>query len=807
MSDSLHCNTNSARAVKARFANKIDGKIIRKILLVVCLAFCALLFWFLFVVKQPLGWLFLLPVSVIAMMLSWYYGELEDLPPEASLEEARDLSQIVSRRLLAQLKDNMTPKDLASITKNQAGGYFFASRFGLTNDFIVQSSAEDEGSSALVWSKAIELAKLAGDTEIDSGALVGALIISVPEAEPKLSSLKLDKEDIKNGVEWFTHIRKMYERANQKSHYGGIGRDLSFGWAPTLNKVGHNLTDSIQRGGFLNRPIESREQSVDQIIRLLNMKGRRNVFLVGETGVGKTTLVYNLAKRLLGDGDKAPGELMYQQVIELNASFLIANTKAKGQLEALLIRIFNEAVHAKNVVLFLDDAQLFLRDGNGSVDLTNILLPVLQGGSLRIILSLTDQEWLRLSQENPGFIQLANRVTVKPLDRAETIQVVEDEIVLLEAKNKTVYMYQSIHEAYSLAERFIHEQAFPGKAIKLLESAANFTESEVFITAKSIKQAVESSFDIKVQSADTDHERDALLNLEEKIHQRMINQTRAVNLVSDALRRARSGVRNQGKPIGTFLFLGPTGVGKTELSKALADVYFGGEERLVRVDLNEYSHAEDTSRLLAVGATDPYSLCAQIAKQPFSVVLLDEIEKAHPNVINILLQMLDEGVLRDANNRPISFRDAIIICTSNAGAEQIRAHIEQGENLEDFEEAFVDELINANIFRPEFLNRFDEIILFRPLTKSELVQLVDLLLRALNKNLADRKVSVTLTQRAKELLAVRGYDPRLGARPLRRVMQRAVENIVAQKLLSKEISDGQELQIDAPEIQQILDSR
>ena len=297
------------------------------------------------------------------------------------------------------------------------------------------------------------------------------------------------------------------------------------------------------------------------------------------------------------------------------------------------------------------------------------------------------------------------------------------------------------------------------------------------------------------------------MNLEQKIHERMINQTRAVTLVSDALRRARSGVRNENRPIGTFLFLGPTGVGKTELTKALASVYFGGEDRMVRIDLNEFSHADDTNRLLAVGAKDPYSLCAQIAKQPFSVVLLDEIEKAHPNVINILLQMLDEGVLRDANNRPISFRDAIIICTSNAGAEQIRAHIEQGENLEDFEEAFVDELINANIFRPEFLNRFDEIILFRPLTKSELVQLVDLLLRALNKNLADRKVSVTLTQRAKELLAVRGYDPRLGARPLRRVMQRAVENIVAQKLLSKEISDGQELQIDAPEIQQILDSR
>ena len=287
----------------------------------------------------------------------------------------------------------------------------------------------------------------------------------------------------------------------------------------------------------------------------------------------------------------------------------------------------------------------------------------------------------------------------------------------------------------------------------------------------------------------------------------MINQTRAVTLVSDALRRARSGVRNQNRPIGTFLFLGPTGVGKTELSKALAAVYFGGEERLVRVDLNEYSNINDVNRLLANGSTDPYSLCAQIAKQPFSVVLLDEIEKAHPNVLNVLLQMLDEGVLRDDNNRPISFRDAIIICTSNAGAEKIRAHITEGQDLEDFEDRFIDELINANVFRPEFLNRFDEIVLFRPLKKDELIQLVNLLLNNLNKTLADKKVTVVLSERAKELLAERGYDPRLGARPLRRVMQRAVENIVAQKLLEGGVVPGQQIQLDAPELLKVLDSR
>ncbi len=807
MKDSLHCNIKSARAVKARFATHFDNTLVRQSLTVVNFICIAGLVWLIFVTKSTLGWLLLAPFSINIFFLAWYHGELSDLTPTSKLDEVRDLSDVVSRRLLAQLSDSMTPKDLAKCITKQEGGYFFGARFGIGQDFLLQYSADDEGSSALVWSRAIELALKTGSQEIDSGDLAGALILTIPEAEPTLARLAIDASDIKNGVEWLAHIRRMIERAEEKSHFGGIGRDLSFGWAPTLNHVGFNITDSIQNGAFLSRAVVSREQNIDQIMRLLAQHGRRNAVLVGEPGVGKTTLIYSLAQRLLLGNSAIPRELMFQQIITLDAANLITNAKARGQLESLLIRVFNEAIHAKNVIIFLDDAQLFLKDGTGSVDLSNLLLPILQGGALRIILSLTDQEWLRLSQENPGLAQLANRVAVKPLEHDETIQVVEDEVVLLEAKNKQVYMYQSINEAYNLAERFIHEQAFPGKAIKLLEAAANFPESEHFVTAKSVKLAVEKSFDVKVQSADTQAEKDTLLNLEQKIHERMINQTRAVTLVSDALRRARSGVRNQNKPIGTFLFLGPTGVGKTELSKALAFVYFGGEERMVRIDLNEYSHAEDTSRLLAVGAIDPYSLCAQIAKHPFSVVLLDEIEKAHPNVLNILLQMLDEGVLRDANNKPISFRDAIIICTSNAGAEQIRAHINQGQNLEDFEEALVDELINANIFRPEFLNRFDEIVLFRPLKKEELIQLIDLLLHSLNKTLADRKVSVVLTDRAKELLATRGYDPRLGARPLRRVMQRAVENLVAQKLLSSQVGPGQQIQLDAPELHKVLESR
>jgi ATP-dependent Clp protease ATP-binding subunit ClpC len=284
----------------------------------------------------------------------------------------------------------------------------------------------------------------------------------------------------------------------------------------------------------------------------------------------------------------------------------------------------------------------------------------------------------------------------------------------------------------------------------------------------------------------------------------MINQTRAVSVVSDAIRRARAGVRNQDRPIGTFLFLGPTGVGKTELSKALADVYYGGEDNIIRLDLNEFVRPDDVARIIADGANDPLSLTAQVSKRPFSVVLLDEIEKAHPQVLTTLLQLLDEGVLRDENNREISFRDAIVIATSNAGAGRISEYINRGYQLEQFEDQFVSELINANLFRPEFLNRFDEIVVFKPLGKEELMQVLELILKGVNNTLEPQKIQVAVEDEGKSLLIDAGYDPRLGARPMRRVVQRAVENVVAKQLLAGTVSPGSTTIITANQIRENL---
>lgn len=803
----LSLNSKTERAVKARFSRLLDVQLLRFLLLLIAISCLFGWGWLVFIEAVSVGHLLLIVLSITLMPLLWYYGELRDLKPSGDLTAIEDVSAVLDRKLLMNIKGDESPQSLAVLVSAQPGGRFFASRFAIGGDLLKQMTSDEATETALVWRQAISLAQLVGRHEIDSSALTAALLLASPHAEPVLARLQLDKEDVVAGVKWYRHIEQTIERHQKKRHYGGIGRDLAFGWAPLLNHVGFNITNSIQSGGFLQRPVASRMQTIDRILHLLSQSGRRNAALVGEIGVGKTTIIYTLAQKLIEQPDQVPADLRYHQVVSLDAAHLIANTRAQGELEHLLLRIFNEAAAAKNVIIFLDEAQLFLKQGTGSVDLSQLLLPVLEGGGLRLILSLSEQEWLGLSQANPGLAQLLNRVVLKPLEQEETLQVLEDQTILLEGRHRVVYMHQSLQRAYDLADRFIHELAFPGKAVKLLEAAAGFPEQQYFITSSSVEQAAEQSFDVKVQTANTQVEKDTLLNLEQRIHERMINQGRAVKLVSDALRRARTGVRNEQKPIGTFLFLGPTGVGKTELSKALADIYFGGEDRLVRVDLNEFSGADDTRRLLAAGADDPYSLCAQISKQPFSVVLLDEIEKAHPNVLNLLLQMLDEGVLRDAANRPISFRDAIIIATSNAGADQIRQHIDRGEQLEQFEGQFVDELIDAAIFRPEFLNRFDEIILFRPLSKEELLQVVDLLIAGINKSLAARKVQVSLTTSAKELMVERGYDPRLGARPLRRVVQRAVENVVAQRLLRDAIIPGQAVELDAPELLEALQDR
>jgi ATP-dependent Clp protease ATP-binding subunit ClpC len=313
--------------------------------------------------------------------------------------------------------------------------------------------------------------------------------------------------------------------------------------------------------------------------------------------------------------------------------------------------------------------------------------------------------------------------------------------------------------------------------------------------------AIESTRGVKVQEA-TQDESQKLLNLEEELHKQMINQEYAVKSVANALRRARAGTRNQNRPIGAFLFLGPTGVGKTQLAKALADVYFGSSNNIVRVDMNEYVNSDDIKRLLAPESGTGNTFLGKIRSAPFSVVLLDEIEKAHQDIINAFLQLLDEGTISDTSGRQASFKDAIIIATSNAGADKIREYISSGREQADFQQEFIDGIISSGSFKPELINRFDELLVFRPLKENELVQVLDIMLADVNKQLEQKRVRVELDQNAKLWLVKKGNDPRLGARPMRRMVQRYVEDVVAKQVLQGSAHPGSVITITEQELQQ-----
>jgi ATP-dependent Clp protease ATP-binding subunit ClpA len=340
--------------------------------------------------------------------------------------------------------------------------------------------------------------------------------------------------------------------------------------------------------------------------------------------------------------------------------------------------------------------------------------------------------------------------------------------------------------------------AYPGKAINALEQALPYTAGKL-MTAESVQQAIEKTKGVKVARAEAP-EADVLLHLEDKIHTRMINQTRAVKVVASALRRGRAGVADPKRPIGSFLFLGPTGVGKTELAKSLAAIYFGDEHRMIRLDMSEYQQGDDVERLLEAGGNNTKSLILQIREQPFSVLLLDEVEKAHPNILNLLLQLLDEGQLSDAQGHVTSFKNAIIIATSNAGAVEITQRVGAGDALETFERPLIEKLINEGQFKPELINRFDEIVLFRPLNKEELGQVASLMLSEVNKTLANQNITVKLTDAALAKVVEAGYDPEFGARPMRRALQKMVEDAVAKKLLSKEAESGSIITLDVNDL-------
>ena len=757
----------------------------------------------LLVLNVAVGWAIIGFAALPFMVNRWYWHDLRHLPSG----KGNDVADIASADILGLLPNNPTVKDIAVAVGQVLGGHFMSVRFGLTPNMLQSIASTDQKDTEAFWQLADDIRKKNNLEHLSGAVLAVAIVRSFTDHESLLAQIHLSSEDLDRGILWQQHLRELAESTNKPRRTGGLARDWSFGYIPLLTRFGVNISEQIGRGyGVLRVDVASHTEALGQLVDTFGSGGRQNAVLVGQEGVGKTTIIHAFAEKILDASAELSDSLKFRQVFILDSSALIAAAPGRGELESLIMRVLSEAYSAKNIIICLDNAQLFFEEGIGAVDLSNVLQPILDAGKLPVILSMDEQRFLQISRRNPSLVNSLNRINIAPANQAETLVVMQEQLIMTEIRRNVTYMYQALAEAFRLSERYVHDLAMPGRAIKLLESAASFSESGL-VTINSVQQAIEKTLDVKVSVASDSDDRERLLNMESLIHERMVNQSRAVTVVSDALRRARAGVRNQNRPIGTFLFLGPTGVGKTELSKALADVYFGGESKMVRIDLNEYVRPEDVARLIADGADDPSSLTAQVMKQPFSVVLLDEIEKAAPEVLATLLQLLDEGILRDVRNREISFRDAIVIATSNAGADRIREYIDRGYKMEQFESKFTDELINSGQFRPEFLNRFDEIVLFRPFTKDELLQVCDLILKGVNKTLETQKVSVEVEIGAKLLLVEKGYDPRLGARPMRRVIQKAVENTVAKEMLAGTVKPGSTILITEDRVAAILGTK
>jgi len=636
---------------------------------------------------------------------------------------------------------------------------------------------------------------------------------------------------------------------------------------PTLDGLARDLT-AIARDGNLD-PVIGRSKEIERVIQVLSRRTKNNPVLIGEPGVGKTAIAEGLAQKIVNN--EIPETLRDKRVMTLDMGSVVAGTKYRGEFEDRLKKIMDEIRQAGNIILFIDELHTLIGAGGaeGAIDASNILKPALARGELQCIGATTLDEYRKYIEKDAALERRFQPIFVEQPTPEEAIQILHGLRDRYEAHHRVKITDEAIEQAVKLSDRYITDRFLPDKAIDLIDEAGSkvrlrsFTvppdlknleskledirkekdsavQSQEFekaaalrdkeqklreelertknewkekqgrtdseVTPEDIAQVVSSWTGIPVSKL-AEEETERLLKMEEILHDRVIGQEEAVKAVSRAIRRARAGLKDPKRPMGSFIFLGPTGVGKTELARALAEALFGDENALIRIDMSEYMEKHSTSRLVGappgyVGYEEGGQLTEKVRRKPYSVVLLDEIEKAHPEVFNILLQVLEDGRLTDSKGRTVDFRNTLIIMTSNVGAETIKKNATLGftavnnaeKDYENMKEKVMGEL--KKIFRPEFLNRIDETIVFHSLEERHIQKIVSLLAEDLRKRLKEQEVDFVLTDRAIAFLAKEGWDPAYGARPLRRAIQKHIEDRLSEELLKGNISKGDSLTID-----------
>ncbi|MBU2690273.1 MAG: ATP-dependent Clp protease ATP-binding subunit [Candidatus Eisenbacteria bacterium] len=634
---------------------------------------------------------------------------------------------------------------------------------------------------------------------------------------------------------------------------------------PSLNQFGRDLT-MLAREGKLD-PIFGREEEIQRVIQILCRRKKNNPVLIGEPGVGKTAIVEGLAQQIT-EG-KVPELLRSRRLITLDLASVVAGTKYRGQFEERLKTIMNEINESQDTIIFIDELHTIVGAGGaeGAIDASNMLKPALARGELQCIGATTLDEFRKHIEKDGALERRFQPIIVEPPTAAETIKILRGLGDKYEAHHRVKYTDDALVAAVRLSERFISDRNLPDKAIDVIDEAGSrarlssttyptelqgleheieemSSEKEAAIRAqefekaaglrdrekemrreyeqmkrewsesKSIKRTEVSEDDIAniismmtkipVQKLE-ERESEKLLRMEEELTRWIVGQKEAVRAISRAIRRNRAGLRDPSRPIGTFVFLGPTGVGKTELARVIARFLFNDPDALIRIDMSEYMEKFSVSRLVGappgyVGYEEGGQLTEKVRRRPYSVVLLDEIEKAHPDVFNILLQVLEDGILTDSLKRKVSFKNTVLIMTSNIGARLIRGQGRMGFLQEDSEVTYesmkntvMDEV--RKVFNPEFLNRIDEILVFRSLEREHLEEIVKILISEVNNRLGDRKMKISLTAGAINLLLERGFEPSLGARPLRRAIQREIEDPLSEMVLKGKFGHGTEIRI------------
>lgn len=595
-------------------------------------------------------------------------------------------------------------------------------------------------------------------------------------------------EDVNEVSEWYERSKTKEEKKSQfwtkenLSSIPGIGRNWSFGYTLNLNK----FSEDLARSSFSLEKFIGRQEDINNLQRILIKNGTPDVLLVGDAGIGKKTIVIGLAK-LIYEG-KCFSPLLYKRILMLNMDSMISSVE--GQTEKNLIGIFKEAKDAGNIILVIPSFERF-------VNLSPIFSEYLGGKNIQVIGITNPNSYEKYVLPNQTLEKLFEKLDVSEIGKDKALVILEDLALDYEKKYKISVSYQALLEIIKQTDSLITDIPFPEKAINLLDEAASFASQngKNKLTKEEVDSILSSKTKIPIGQLNA-QDTEKLKNLEAVLHQRVIGQDYALEEISQALKRRATGVNIKNATIGSFLFLGPTGVGKTHTAKALAQVYFGDENKMVRLDMSEFQTEKDIEKLIG-GGENPGILTSKVRENPFGVVLLDEFEKGNQKILNLFLTVFDEGYLTDGFGKKVNFKNSIIIATSNAGSEFIREEIKKGTPSDNLEKLLVEYLFSQKIFSPELINRFDSVIFYKPLTKEEIEKVAELLLSELNKKLKDEKdLTVAITPNLLSKLIELGYDETFGARNMQRVIEEKIENEIAKKILEGSTKRGDNIELD-----------